>query len=112
MSFITLIALSLTIGAWRFAQSRSNDVSRVLASLLSVTCLIVGLTTASVLVKSLILLSVLFYPVIVEKRKTLSSPTPCGRYACSQYAVCPQYTACANYLSQYSPGESYDRYPY
>lgn len=109
MSFTTFALLSLAVVAWRFARSHS-DVGRILASLLSVVCLVVGLVTASPLVKSLVLLSVLLYPVVVEKHRLLSLPEPCSKYTCPKYASCPQDFDCSRYVPKYSLGTLHDRY--
>ncbi|MEO0536301.1 MAG: hypothetical protein AAF215_20805 [Cyanobacteria bacterium P01_A01_bin.123] len=64
MPWTAAIFLSLTLVSWRFTQTHRNDVGRFLGNLSAVACLIVGLATSPILLKSLILIGVVLKPAI------------------------------------------------
>ncbi|MGD1900219.1 MAG: hypothetical protein ACFB16_25170 [Phormidesmis sp.] len=97
MTFSTCIFFFLTVCFWRIAHSYRDEVGRLLAGAFSVVFLVIGLTTASVLIKSIILLGVLLYPAIARKHKSFF---PCA--SCSESLIC----------TRYSKGAPYDCYPY
>ncbi|MBE7382442.1 MAG: hypothetical protein F6J95_013655 [Leptolyngbya sp. SIO1E4] len=62
MPWTALILFGLAIAAWRFTQNHPDDVGRFLGSLSALVCLIAGLATAPLLLRSIILLGLLVYP--------------------------------------------------
>lgn len=72
MSLTTLIFLGLMLTFWRLTQIYSDEVIRFLSSLAAVTCLIVGVAAAPVLLKSLILLFLVLTSSMVSRNQNFS----------------------------------------
>ena len=62
MPWPPLIFLSLTLIFWRLTQVYSDEVICFLGNLATVACLIIGLATAPILIKSMILVLLLVAP--------------------------------------------------
>ena len=73
MPWTTLTFLGLTLVFWRFTRIYSDEVMRFLGSLATVTCLIVGLATAPILLKSAVLLILLFAPSLAGQKHSFFS---------------------------------------
>ena len=71
MSITSLFFLMFTFYAWQAAHRHPEEVGRVLASIFSVVCFVIGVSTASIFLKGLILLAVVMYPAIPRRRKSL-----------------------------------------
>lgn len=72
MSLTALLFLGLVLTFWRLTQIYSDEVMRFLSSLAAVTCLIIGLATAPILLKSLILLFLLLTPPVLFQNRNFS----------------------------------------
>ena len=72
MPWTALIFLGFALTFWRLTQIYSDEVICFLGSLASVACLIVGLATAPILLKSLILLFLLLTPPITSQNRNFS----------------------------------------
>ncbi len=72
MPWITLIFLGLTLIFWRLTQISSDEVICFLGNLATVVCLIVGLGTAPMLVKSLVLVFLLLAPSLGTQKRNFS----------------------------------------
>ena len=71
MSITSLFFLILTFYAWQATHKHKEEAGRVIAGIFSVICLVVGLSVAPVLLKSLVLLAVVLYPAIPRRRKVI-----------------------------------------
>ena len=69
MPWTALIFFGLTLICWRLTQIYSDEVICFLGNLATVACLIVGLATAPILLKSLILLCLLLTPSMASKKR-------------------------------------------
>ncbi|MEM6255455.1 MAG: hypothetical protein AAF821_21280 [Cyanobacteria bacterium P01_D01_bin.156] len=75
MPWTTLIFFSLTLIFWRFTQLSGDEVLGFLGNLATATCLILGLATAPIFIKSIILVLLLLTPSLVFQKHNFSNPT-------------------------------------
>lgn len=68
MPWTALTFLGLTAAFWQFTRNHRNDIGRFLGNLSAAACLIVGLATSPILLKSLILLGLVFNPTVLHNR--------------------------------------------
>mgnify|MGYP001792110510 FL=1 len=72
MPWTTLIFLGLTLIFWRLTQVYSDEAICFLSNFATVACLIVGLATAPILLKSTVLLFLLITPSFIAQNRNFS----------------------------------------
>jgi hypothetical protein len=75
MLWIALLLFAGEIALQRLTPSRGDDVVRILGSLLALVCLVSGLIVAPLLLRSLLLLGLIFYPTCFSQLVLGHHPT-------------------------------------
>jgi hypothetical protein len=75
MLWIALLLFAGAIALQRLTPSRGDDVVRILGSLLALVCLVSGLIVAPLLLRSLLLLGLIFYPTCFSQLVLGHQPT-------------------------------------
>lgn len=75
MFWSPLVLMGLAIALWRFTQTHTDDISRLLSSLSALICLLTGLIIAPLPLKTGLLLGLLIFPTCASSGDRWLKPT-------------------------------------